>query len=264
MNDFDRAIALFKEAIARDPNYARAHAFLAQAYAGMPTLGLAAPDSLNALARASARTALALDPTLADARAVEALVLGNELRVGASLEPLEAALALDTTNAVLVSVYGQTLGQIGRVNDGLIQARRARDLDPLSGTAVGLLSYAYYLAGDYDAAITQIRAAMEIDPANPIMHRALGFYYAFKGVPDSAVKSFETAFKLGPTIFGGTKQSGVRVRGRGTLGRRGATTGAARARKRRQFAQLLPDDGESGVRRERRRDGGARPWCRGA
>ncbi len=202
-NDFSTAIALFKEAIALDPNYARAHALIAQAYAGVPTLGLARADSFNALARASARTALALDPTLADARAVEALVLGNELQVGASLEALEKALAMDTTNVALVSVYGQTLGQVGRVGDALVQGRRARDLDPYSGTAVGLLSYAYYLAGDYDAAITTVRAALDIDPANPIMFRALGYYYAFKGVPDSAVKAFETAFKLGPTIFGG-------------------------------------------------------------
>ena len=53
-NDFGRAIELFRQATARDPRFARAHAYLAMSYANAPTLGVAPLDSMNSwLARVS-------------------------------------------------------------------------------------------------------------------------------------------------------------------------------------------------------------------
>jgi len=202
-NDFASAIELFRKAVARDPRFARAHAYLAMSYANLPTLGVAPMDSMNALALASAARALGLDSTVAEAYAAESFVLGGETRLGDALGPMEQAVRLDSTNADIVANYAMGLGQIGRVADGLVQARRARESDPLSGTAVGLLSYLLLLSRQYDAAIEQIRAALVLDPTNVIMHRALGYYYAFNAQPDSAVASFERGFKLNPTLFGG-------------------------------------------------------------
>ncbi len=203
-----RYIALFKEAIALDPNYARAHALIAQAYARVPdNLGLARRGFVQRpRAGELARTARVRSiPRWPNARAVEALVLGNELQVG---PPSRSSRSRKRWRWTPPTSRSCACMDRRSVESGVSAMRSFKDVArgisiPYSGTAVGLLSYAYYLAGDYDAAITTVRAALDIDPANPIMFRALGYYYAFKGVPDSAVKAFETAFKLGPTIFGG-------------------------------------------------------------
>ncbi|MEP7001757.1 MAG: protein kinase, partial [bacterium] len=202
-NDFATAIDLFRKAVAQDPQFARAHAYLAMSYANLPTLGVAPADSMNALARASITRAVTLDSTVPEAYAAEAFVLTGELRFADAISPLEKAVRLDSTNADVGSAYSAALGQLGRVTDGLVQARRARASDPLSGTAIALLSYALFLSRQYDAAIDQMRVATQLDPSNPIMHRALGFYHVFHAQPDSAVLEFERGFKLGPTHFGG-------------------------------------------------------------
>ena len=120
-NDFGPAIAFFREAVARDPRFARAHAYLAMSYADAPTLGVASVDSMNVLARASAAQALALDSTVAEAYVARSLALTNEMRLGEALAPMEKAVTLDSTNADIISAYGASLGQVGRVDDGLIQ-----------------------------------------------------------------------------------------------------------------------------------------------
>ena len=202
-NDFGRAIELFRQATARDPRFARAHAYLAMSYANTPTLGVAPLDSMNVLARSSIAAALALDSTVAEAYAAESFVLIGEVRMPEAARALERAVALDSSNVDVLSAYGAMLGQLGRAEESVVQARRARDKDPLSGTAVGLLSYALAITRQYDTAIPTIRAALDLHPKSVIMYRSLGFYFAFNGQPDSAVASFETAFKLDSTLFGG-------------------------------------------------------------
>ena len=201
-NDYVRAADLLHAAVTRDPRYARAHANLGAAYAGIPTLGIGSVDSLNALAKASINTALGLDSTLASAYAAQANVFGNELRLPEVIQQLERAMRYDSSDASILSAYAQALGQVGRVDEALPRARRARELDPLSGLAVGLQSAVFGMARQYAAAIAAVKAGLDLDPKSVIMYQSLGFYYAFNHLPDSAVTAFETAFKLNPTLFG--------------------------------------------------------------
>ncbi|HEY7861465.1 MAG TPA: serine/threonine-protein kinase, partial [Gemmatimonadaceae bacterium] len=94
--DFIRASELFRAAVVRDPRFARADAYLAMSYANTPTLGSASGDSMTGLARATARRALALDSTVAEAYAAESFALTNELRLADAVIPMEKAVALDS------------------------------------------------------------------------------------------------------------------------------------------------------------------------
>ncbi|AHG92423.1 protein kinase (plasmid) [Gemmatirosa kalamazoonensis] len=199
--DWPHAIAHFRDAVARDPGFARAHGYLAIAYVNGPTLGAANVDSMNALASASARRALALDSTIAEAYAAQSLVLTAEMRFGDAVSPLAKALAFDSTNSDLLAGYGLALDQVGRVSDGLIWTRRAHDRDPLSGAATGIYGYALGLAGRYDAAVPMIRASLEIDPNNVLALQGVGVLYALVGRPDSAAVYLERAYHTAPGMF---------------------------------------------------------------
>jgi serine/threonine protein kinase/tetratricopeptide (TPR) repeat protein len=201
--DWGRAAQLFNEAVARDPRFARAHGYLAMSYANAPTIGLGSLDSLNALALASARSALAIDSTVAEAYAAQAFVMMSDMHFAEGVEPLGKAVSLDPANVDVVASYALTLGQVGRVAEALEQGQRAAERDPLSGSAHGILSYLFEMARRYHEAITSIRAGLDLDPTNVIMYQALGFYFAFDNMPDSAVRAFETAVRLNPALYEG-------------------------------------------------------------
>ncbi|MEO7367018.1 MAG: protein kinase, partial [Gemmatimonadaceae bacterium] len=200
--DLVRGADLLRAAAARDPRFARAHAYLAITYANMPVAGVSSVDSLNRLAQASVDRALALDSTIAEALVAESFIQLNRGHFAAGVKTLEKAVAIDSGNADIRAPLALNLAQIGRLSEGLAQARHAVDEDPLSSTALGVLSYMLHLSGQSDVAIKQTRATLEGEPNNPLGRRSLGFQYAFVGKADSAVRQFEAAFRLDSTAWG--------------------------------------------------------------
>jgi tetratricopeptide (TPR) repeat protein len=64
--DFFTAISYFEKAIAEEPNYALAHAALTEAYAGVTIRGLIDPAEGRRKMEGASRSALSLDPNLAE------------------------------------------------------------------------------------------------------------------------------------------------------------------------------------------------------
>ena len=200
--EFARSVELLRAAVARDPAFARAHAYLAMNYANLPATGVSSVDSLSRLAQASIDRALALDSNVAEAYVAESFVQLNEGRFADGAKTIEKAVKLDPNNADIRAPFAVNLAQIGRVREGLEQARQAAVEDPLSSSALGILEYLLYLSGDYPAALRQGKAAIEVEPSNPLNHKGQGFLYAFNSMPDSAVAELETAFKLDSMSWG--------------------------------------------------------------
>jgi serine/threonine-protein kinase len=201
--DYARAESLYRQALARDPRFARALGRLAIGYSNLPLLGSASADSAFALARAAIHQALSLDSTVAEPYIAESNVLAGEWRLADAIKPLERALAFDSTDAEVRSTYAFGLAQIGRDADALVQARRAREDDPLNLQANGILGYVMGTARRYDDAIAQTKAAIALAPKSMLPRRQLGMLYAFTGKTDSAVAAFEEAIKLDSASFGG-------------------------------------------------------------
>jgi len=199
---WDKASSLYRQAIALDPRFARAFGALAISYSNEPTLGLVSVDSMNRLARAVAKQALALDSTTAEAYVAEGNALYGDMRLADAVRAFEKAYAVDPTNVDVLWAYGAMLMAVGRVPDGLTQLRRARELDPLAPTVVGLLAYGLQMDHQYDAAIATTRIAIDLDPKSVLPHQGIAFMFAFNNMPDSAVREFETAFALDSTVFG--------------------------------------------------------------
>jgi len=200
--EFPQAAESFRQAVAADPKFARAFGYLAMTYTNAQVLGVGSPDSLNALAAATAARALSLDPNVAEAYAAQAFVLMGR-RVIDGLVSLGKAAELDPLNADIVSAYALTLAQVGRVKEGLAFAEKARALDPLSANTNGIYGAVMVWARRYDEAISSAKIALVIDPNNVLLHQGLGFFFTYKNEPDSAVKYFETAFRIDSTLFNG-------------------------------------------------------------
>jgi len=125
------AQTLFEQAVALEPQFASAHAQLADSYTWEVSIGVPSErEHKLAQAQESARRAIALDPLDAWAHSALAFALN---------------LSGDTANA-------------------LVSAQRAVDLNPSSAHALSTLGYAKLMAGDPQGCITAIERSLRLDP----------------------------------------------------------------------------------------------------
>lgn len=170
-DDLRRAIELFREAVALDPDYAQAYAGLADALILLPFYGAARPRDAFRQARDAARRALEIDHDLADAHtslAYTDYVYSHDWQ--AAETGFERALACPGDYATAHHWYAFLLSALGRHDEAIHHATRALDLEPLS------------LVISTDAAMTQYFARREeeaVDHLMGVIEVAPGFGYAF-------------------------------------------------------------------------------------
>jgi tetratricopeptide (TPR) repeat protein len=191
-----KSVEYFQRAIARDPQYARAYAGLADSYLVLGGGYLPDIEAYNK-ARAAARKALELDGTLSDAYtslAYEEFV--NERDMNAADDNYQRALTLDPNNANAHHWYALYLSAMKRPDEAIEQIGRALELDPL---AIGIRYNAgsiYLAAGRLDEAEVLAKRAIELDPNCAPAHGTLALIYEAKQWYPAAIKEFETAQKL--------------------------------------------------------------------
>ena len=163
--EMDKSVDYLQQAVARAPDFALAHASLAEAYTRQAFLrgsGRAEPASK---ARAAVGRALELDPDLAEAHAA----LGSVLFyfewdwAGAEAE-FKRALALNPGSRTVQEEYGNFLNAMGRLDEGLAHSREASLLDPLSVGPVHDIGINFMARGDFEQSAASFRRAIEIDP----------------------------------------------------------------------------------------------------
>jgi serine/threonine-protein kinase len=126
------AIALFDQALARDPNYARARAGIALATCVLPFYEDGNTDSLLALARAAASHALRVDSTLAEAWTALAYASAIEWKYADAERDFARAIAVDSTFAPARHWHGLTLVHAGLQDSARREFVRAQQLEPAS------------------------------------------------------------------------------------------------------------------------------------
>ena len=162
-----RAVNFYEQAIAVDPEYALAHAGLAQAYALLGgVLAFTSPVEYFPKARAAAERALELDGTLADAHAVLATVrLKFDWDWDAAAREFQRVFELNPSLADAHQEHGTYLEALRRFDEAVAARKRARDVDPLSASRTADVGYPLYYAGRYDEAIEYYRTALKLDPS---------------------------------------------------------------------------------------------------
>ena len=133
VSSLEAAIAAFREAIDKDPNYAAAWAGLADSYAILGFMEALPPNEIHQKALAAAERAIQLDDTLADGHASLATILGlYDWDWPGSERAFRRAIQLNPNLALAHYGLSKLLASIGRLPEGLREIRRAQELDPLS------------------------------------------------------------------------------------------------------------------------------------
>ncbi|MEJ7812514.1 MAG: hypothetical protein WKG32_19035, partial [Gemmatimonadaceae bacterium] len=193
-----RSIAYYRQAVARDPRFARAHAGLAMAYEVLSVWSPDPTDSATALVEASAQRAFALDSTLADAQLALGLALERQMRSRDAQARYRAALALEPSNVFGHHVLGASLLAVGHTDEALAELRRATQLDPLAKSAGSLFAHALFTARRFPEAEAASRRVLALDSTYLLSISALGLVQAFGGQPDSAVRTLERGTRWHP------------------------------------------------------------------
>ena len=193
-----RSIALFKQAIARDSNFARAYAALAAGYNVLSIYVADPTDSATALTEASAKRAMALDSTLADSRIALASADAMRLRFDEAAASYRKAIAMEPSNMNAHHAFGAELAFTGHTDEAIAEVRRATQLDPLAKSAGTALAMAFINARRFPDAVAETRRVLAIDSTFSLGLQVLGYVQVFTGQPDSAVGTLERQLQLHP------------------------------------------------------------------
>lgn len=196
-----KAIDLFRQAIALDPNFALAYAGIADSYVSLGTpqvmLGGQRDDKFWIEARGAAQKALELDPMLAEAHAslgaATAASYGGDHNI--AHKEFELAIQLNPNYAPVHVYYAVDLAGENRLEEALLQAAKARQLDPVSApinVTYGMLLGRLRRSNE---AIDQMKKALELDPNNIRAHWGLGLAYEQVGRYDDALAEHQVALK---------------------------------------------------------------------
>ena len=150
-------------------------------------------------ARWAVERALELDPTLADAHRVRALIAMNHDwdRQGAA-EALTRALELGPGSAAAHLWNAWRLALLERRHDqALIELEEAERLDPLDLQLKTQIGYVHYFHHDLDRAIEQFERVLALEPSFAFAHYALGDACTQRGEYDRAFAEFDRAIELG-------------------------------------------------------------------
>ena len=165
---FQQAAEYFQKAIAKDPNYARAYAGLADTFGLMSTWFLVPQNEFMPKARDAALKALRIDPSVAEAHTSLALVAENyDYDWQTAEREFRQAIQLDPGYGTAHQWYAECLSWQGRFEEASAESERARQLDPLSVIIARDHGTILYFSRQYDRAIEQFRAVREMDPDFP-------------------------------------------------------------------------------------------------
>lgn len=165
---FEQAAAYFEQAIAKDANYARAYAGLADTFALMSTWYMVPHSEFIPKARVAALKALQIDEGIAEAHASVALIVENyDYDWQTAEKEFRRAIQLDPGYATAHQWYAEYLSWQGRFDEALAESERARRLDPLSLIIATDYGEILYSSRQYERAIEQSRAVLEMEPTLP-------------------------------------------------------------------------------------------------
>jgi TolB-like protein/DNA-binding winged helix-turn-helix (wHTH) protein/predicted Zn-dependent protease len=191
-----QAVEYFTRASTRDPNYARAYAGLADAFALMSGYSGKPQTGFMPQARSAALKALELDDGLAEAHNSLALVLEKfDWDWEGAEQHFRRAIELDPNYATAHQWYAEYLALRGRFEEALLESERARRLDPLSLIIATDNGAILYYSRQYDRAIHEFRGVLEIEPGFPRAHIIM-MPYVEKGLYADALA---TVGKIGPS-----------------------------------------------------------------
>jgi TolB-like protein len=200
-SSIEKSVTDFEQAIRLDPTFAAAHSGLAisSALLAIVPFDVAAPRDTMPRAEDSARQALALDESLAEAHAALALVQHHFHWNWAAAEvSYKRAIELSPDYSAAHLWYSWLLLAINRRDDAFREidatTRIVEETDPRRLVAVhATRAQALYFGRAYDRAITECRKAQQLESGNAMLHYIIGRSYMRMGKQDEAIAELKAA-----------------------------------------------------------------------
>jgi TolB-like protein/tRNA A-37 threonylcarbamoyl transferase component Bud32/Tfp pilus assembly protein PilF len=182
-----------EQAVQRDPNFAPAHAALAEAHLDLGYI-FREPAGHFARAREHVRAALRLDETLPEALVADGVLrFFHEWDWAAAERSVRQAVLLDASKLENHACYLHCLETVGRADDALKLVRLAAATHPSSILIHSELGCASYYAARFDASETHWRDTLRRDPENAYLRWGLARTLAQQGKLTEAARELEIA-----------------------------------------------------------------------
>jgi adenylate cyclase len=193
-----QAIAYFELSADSDPNFAPAHAGLADAYA-VGAVGYQAMAPIDAVPKAkeAVSRALALDDSLAEGHtSLGYIQLHYDWDVAGAKRAFQRALDLNPSHPQAHQWYAHVLIAEGAYEPARRSFERARRLDPLSALLRTEAIWPDLYMAQWDRAIDGFGKVLETEPDFALAHFNLGTAYEGKGKLMDAIRHYERAVEL--------------------------------------------------------------------
>jgi TolB-like protein/Tfp pilus assembly protein PilF/DNA-binding winged helix-turn-helix (wHTH) protein len=197
LSQIDEATALFREALARDPKLARAHAGLCEA--GLRRYNRTKSPSDVATAESACRKALELDPM----RDETEMALGRLYTASGRYEQAEAVfrglVARRPGDADVYDGLGEALAQQGKKQEAEQAFRKGVEVEPAYWAAHSALGGFLFGAGRADQAIVEFRRTTQLVPESATAYSNLGAAYMLAVRLKEAAAAFERSLAIAPS-----------------------------------------------------------------
>ncbi|HJP86458.1 MAG TPA: tetratricopeptide repeat protein [Gemmatimonadaceae bacterium] len=191
------AIEFFEKAIARDPDFALAHAYKSTAYTELAESGFVNPEIAYPRAMEASRRALELDPESGAAHCTLGYLKGvYEYDWRGAEEAFKKSIELAPSHSDSYVLYGRMLAGLGRFDEALALQERAHELSPLAHRMDRITTL--LRAGRLEEAVPKAEAAVEFEPGYDRARSTLGWSYFLNGNQSAGIAELERAVAVAP------------------------------------------------------------------
>jgi eukaryotic-like serine/threonine-protein kinase len=198
----EQALAYYRGAIERDPNFAAAYAGLAETYVNLANFGYVTTTEGFGNANIAAERALKLNPRLAEAYTSHGYVLASRRAFDSAEAEFRRALDLNPNFALGRHYYSLLLAMLGRTDEALEQNRRAREIDPLLAPAAAEYGIILCQRDELVAAGKELSRVLTLEPNFALTLYWLGAVRAAEGNNAEAKQLLEHAARASPDYPG--------------------------------------------------------------
>jgi tetratricopeptide (TPR) repeat protein len=187
-----RALGCFQQALAADPTFALAHVGVAFLFSALGIMNFAPPTETYPKAKAALAQAFSLDPDLAEAHGIAALLaFWYEWNWSAAEEGFRRVLGASPGDGMSHGYYAFLLMSQRRFDDSIREIKQALMIDPLMPLFYAWSMAIHNGAGRHDEALEEFAKVMQIDPTFALAYFHAGIALAEKGRLDEAIETFE-------------------------------------------------------------------------
>jgi tetratricopeptide (TPR) repeat protein len=192
-----KAAGYFQDAIAIDPNYAEAHAGLADTFVSLSYNHLVPAIDAAVRAYEAVETALRLDPDSLVVRNALINVLTNCMWDWPRAEQeCRALMDAGQTDGRTIQLFSSLMTTRGRHEMAVHLALDGFERDPHTAPVALQVALAYFYSGQYDKALQFTQRALDLEPKFTMGYAALGRIEAQRGNWDGALSAFERASEI--------------------------------------------------------------------